>query len=75
MAIPIPVTTTPRNFSPAALTTRDAALYVGMSAAFMRAARGGRASTSGPPYVQCGRSIRYLVKDLDSWLAARRIGK
>jgi len=56
----------------AAVAEREAAQYIGMSPAFLRAARIGRGSP-GPPYIRAGRAIRYLLVDLDAWLAARRV--
>ncbi len=58
-----------------ALDEKVAAKYVGMSISFLRRARcegapGGR--TPGPPYVKIGRSVRYLVSDLDQWLQEHR---
>jgi len=47
-----------------------AAPYIGFSAAALRAwRRQGR----GPAYIQVGRSIRYRLNDLDSWLAAHEV--
>lgn len=53
-----------------------AAAHIGMSVAFLRAARcrgtlGNR--SPGPPYHQLGRSVRYDRADLDAWLDARRV--
>jgi predicted DNA-binding transcriptional regulator AlpA len=61
-----------------ALNEKDTARYVGMSVSFLRRARcegapGGR--TPGPPFVKLGRSVRYLVSDLDAWLQAHRQGQ
>lgn len=58
-----------------ALNEADAARYIAMSASYLRRARsegapGGR--TAGPQYVKLGRSVRYLVGDLDEWLVAHR---
>jgi hypothetical protein len=53
-----------------------AADHIGMSVAFLRAARcrgklGNR--TQPPPSLQIGRAIRYDRNDLDVWLSACRI--
>jgi len=53
-----------------------AAERIGMSIAFLRAARcrgtlGNR--SPGPPYLQLGRSVRYDCADLDKWLDAQRV--
>ena len=65
-ALPLPVR------APRVLREREAAAYIGMSAAFLRAARLGR-GTPGPPFVRIGRSVRYAVADLDAWLATKRV--
>ena len=61
-----------------ALRSQEAAHYIGMSDSFLRQARiygdlPGR--TSGPPYIKVGRSVRYLVTDLETWLAEHRTGQ
>jgi len=53
-----------------------AAAHIGMSVAFLRAARcrgrlGNR--SPGPPYLQLGRSVRYDRADLEAWLDAQRV--
>lgn len=55
-----------------ALAEGDAAVYIGLSASFLRAARVGRCQ--GPPYLRAGRAVRYLREDLDAWLESRRVG-
>lgn len=52
-------------------TEKEAALYIGMSVAFLRKDRsegkiGNR--TPGPRFLKIGRSVRYLKDDLDLWL-------
>ena len=57
------------------LNEKEAALYVGMSVSFLRIARmeGDRKNrTAGPSYVKIGRSVRYLISDLDSFLEKNR---
>ena len=61
----------------AALNEQEAARYTGMSVSFLRRARlrahlDGRAS--GPPVCKVGRSVRYLITDLDAWLESNREG-
>ena len=54
-----------------ALTEREAAVYTGMSTSFLRQARsnGDRLNrTPAPRHIKIGRSVRYLLEDLDSWL-------
>jgi hypothetical protein len=57
-----------------ALTTRDAAAYIGMSASWLRKSRmRGTNISSAPPFVRTSRrAVRYLHRDLDRWLKARR---
>ena len=60
---------------PDLMTEQPAAEHIGMSVAFLRAARqhgvlGNR--TPAPPYLKIGRAVRYLRSDLDRWLAERR---
>ena len=61
-----------------ALRSREAAFVIGMSDSFLRQARiygdlPGR--TPGPPYIKVGRSVRYLVTDLETWLVEHRTGQ
>jgi hypothetical protein len=60
------------DITPRALAEADSARYVGLSRAYLKAARHGRCD--GPPYVRAGRAVRYLIADLDRWLEARRVG-
>lgn len=58
------------------LTELEAAAYIGMSRSFLAQDRmlgqyNNRAA--GPKYIKIGRSIRYLMTDLDSWLTSRRV--
>ena len=53
-----------------------AAVYIGMSAAFLRSGRchgvvGNR--TPPPAHLKLGRAVKYTRADLDAWLAARRV--
>lgn len=55
-----------------------AAEYIGMSTSYLRMDRlrgnvGNR--TPGPPYYKIGRSVRYDVRDLDTWLEQRRVDR
>lgn len=61
-----------------ALSDREAAIYIGMSVAFLRqdrlnGYREGR--TPGPRWVKIGRSVRYLREDLDEWLEQLKAAK
>ena len=53
------------------MTESEAARYVRMSQSYLRQSRmdGDRENrTPGPPFLKIGRSVRYLVDDLDAWL-------
>ncbi|MCV6613937.1 MAG: helix-turn-helix domain-containing protein [Cellvibrionaceae bacterium] len=57
-----------------ALTEQQTANYIGMSRSYLRQARmeGHRDNrTPAPPFIEIGRSVRYLKKDLDQWLDER----
>ena len=45
----------------------EAAIYIGMSEAWLRQSRM-RGNPKAPPYVKIGRAVRYLKADLDAWL-------
>lgn len=49
---------------------KEAAPYIGMSRMFLRISR---MRGTGPTYLKLGRSVRYDVRDLDSWLESRRV--
>jgi predicted DNA-binding transcriptional regulator AlpA len=62
---------------PAALTEREAAVYLAVSPQFLRLSRhyGNRPGHGeGPPFIRLGggRAIRYLKADLDAWLQVHR---
>ena len=64
------------SITPATLTETDAARYLGVSVAFLRASRmrTPRSSVPGPVFLRAGkRGVRYLLADLDAWLQARRV--
>jgi len=48
----------------------DAARMLGLS---VQTLRNYRYLRTGPPYLKLGRAVRYLVEDLEKYLAARRI--
>ena len=53
----------------------EAAEFIGMSPSFLRQARcnGKREGrTAGPPFIKIGRSVRYLIADLELWLLEHR---
>jgi excisionase family DNA binding protein len=47
------------------MTSNEAAKYLGYSGSWMRQSR--MVGKSGPPFIRCGRSIRYRRADLDHW--------
>ena len=49
----------------------DAARYIGMSVSWLRQSRANH-NADTPPYLKIGRSVRYLLSDLDKWLSNRR---
>ncbi|MGJ8694528.1 MAG: helix-turn-helix transcriptional regulator [Thalassotalea sp.] len=54
-----------------ALTEQETAEYIGMSRSFLRQSRmeGNRDNRApAPPFIKIGRSVRYLIEDLDNWL-------
>jgi predicted DNA-binding transcriptional regulator AlpA len=54
-----------------ALTEVETAKYIGMSRSYLRQSRmeGNRTNrTPAPSFIKIGRSVRYLIEDLDSWL-------
>ena len=58
------------------LNEREAAYYVGLSQSTLRHGRSDGQRDNRvipPPYLKLGRTIRYLVNDLDRWLADRRV--
>ena len=58
-----------------ALTEAEASKYIRMSRSFLRQARmdGNRTGrTPGPQFLKIGRTVRYLRRDLDSWLETFR---
>lgn len=59
---------TPETSTPTTLTPADAAKYIGMSLSWLAQAR---MRGEGPPYLKIGRSVRYRLADLDSWLVDR----
>jgi predicted DNA-binding transcriptional regulator AlpA len=61
------------EFAKSTLTETEAADYTGMSVHYLRVARLKKPRADGPPFVRLGRSVRYLVKDLDRWLTKNRV--
>lgn len=59
------------------VSEKDAAIYICMSRSFLRQGRMKNAResrTPTPPYLKIGRSVRYLIEDLDTWLGMFRQG-
>lgn len=56
---------------PPALNTEQASVYTGLAVATLE---GLRCRGGGPRFVRYGRkAVRYLVRDLDEWMAARTV--
>lgn len=54
-----------------ALTEAETSNYIGMSRSYLRQSRmdGHRENrTPAPPFIKIGRSVRYLLDDLNRWL-------
>ena len=54
-----------------ALSETETAEYIGMSRSFLRQSRmeGSRTNrTPAPRFIKIGRSVRYIIEDLDNWL-------
>ena len=51
-----------------------AARLLGLSAHTLRAWRAATRGPKGPRFVRCGRSVRYRLADLESWMAANTFG-
>jgi hypothetical protein len=51
------------------LTTAEAAHYLGISVVHLCKIR---VTVSGPHFVKLSRAVRYRLRDLDSWIDARR---
>ena len=57
--------------TPRALSEKEASSYIGMSRSFLAQSRmdGQRENrTPAPPFIKIGRSVRYLLDDLNDWL-------
>lgn len=53
----------------------EAAEYLGVSESYLRQSRCRNTTvTDAPPFVKFGKTVRYVVADLDAWLAAHRVG-
>lgn len=64
--------------APTLLNECQAAEYISMSVAYLRADRSRghlRGVTPGPAFLRLGRTIRYQTVDLDAWLGERRIDR
>lgn len=55
---------------PAALSTVEAAMYIGLAHTTLKK---WRVTGDGPSYVKAGSRIVYLIDDLDAWLYAHRV--
>ena len=52
------------------LNEKDAALYLGMSRIWLSQSR---MRGTGPVYIKLGRTIRYSISDLDTYLESHRV--
>ena len=52
------------------ITTADAAARIGLAEITLRLWRW-RDNPAQPPYVKCGRRVRYRAADLDKWITSR----
>jgi predicted DNA-binding transcriptional regulator AlpA len=53
-----------------AVAEREAAPYLGMTPSWLRK---GRRDGTGPPYIRIGRTVRYIIRDLDSYREQHRV--
>ena len=61
--------------TPLIVDEKTAAKMIGMSTSFLRQSRmnGNRKNRApAPPWIQIGRSVRYSVEDLDTWIMEHR---
>jgi len=63
----------PRRSTERALTESETARRLRVSIAWLRNSRRKNPRNGGPPFIKFGRAVRYLVVDLDAWLASRRV--
>ena len=54
---------------PGVMTRQEAALYLAVSPRTLDTLR----KEAGVPWVQLGRSVRFLKSDVDSWIASNRV--
>lgn len=54
------------------LTTREAAEYLGCSESWLRQTRMRGTTKAGPSWYRCGKSVRYVIEDLEAYRAAHR---
>ena len=59
--------------TPKALSTKDAAIYLGMSESYLEKARCIGKGTPGPSYYKRGKKVLYKVEDLDRWFEQFRV--
>jgi predicted DNA-binding transcriptional regulator AlpA len=66
---PVARSTMPRRL----VKEREAAEFLGLSRAFLRASRLRNPRCAGPPYIRVGRAVRYDVRDLEDWVKDHRL--
>jgi predicted DNA-binding transcriptional regulator AlpA len=57
--------------NPNVMQEAEAAKYIGMSSSWLRQSRF-TGNPEAPPFIKIGRSVRYLLADLNQWLSDRR---
>lgn len=62
------------NIVSALLDEGAAARLLGLSTHTLRAWRAATRGPRGPRFVRCGRSVRYRLADLETWMAANTFG-
>lgn len=60
--------------APAYLTPEQASVYLQIPVKTLQEWRTSRRKGSGPRFVREGLTIRYALKDLEAWAAARKVG-
>ena len=58
----------PSPVKPRGFSTRDAAIFLGLSALFLEKARIGQTRTPGPRATKIGKRVVYLREDLEAYL-------
>lgn len=57
---------------------KEAAAYIGMSLSYLQHDRcygAEKGKMPGPAFVKLGRSVRYLITDLDQWITQHKVNR